>query len=54
MIQPGAFLPQLLAEAHVEFHMDWSRLALTVTLFVALAGFALYLETRGAQKNKKK
>lgn len=52
MIQPGAFL-SLLAEAHVEFHMDWTRLALTLTIFVALAGGALYLETRGVQKSKK-
>ena len=54
MMQPGAFLPQLLADAHVEFQVNWTRLVVTVTVFLALAGFALYLETRSAQKNKKK
>jgi hypothetical protein len=53
MIQPGAIL-SLLAEAHVEFHMDWTRLALTLTIFVALAGGALYLEMRGVKSKKQK
>ena len=43
----------MIAETHVDFQFDWSRLAMTLVLFGALAGFALYLETRGA-KNKKK
>ena len=54
MLQPGVIWPQLIAETHVEFHFDWTRLATTLVLFGALAGFALYLEMRGAQKNKKK
>ena len=54
MLQPGVILPQLIAETHVQFQFDWSRLAMTLILFGALAGFALYLEMRGAQKNKKK
>ena len=53
MLQPGVILPQLIAETHVQFQFDWTRLATTLILFGALAGFALYLETRGA-KNKKK
>lgn len=54
MFQPGAFLPQLLAEARVELHVDWDRFALTVGIFLGLAVLAIYLESRGAQKRKKK
>jgi hypothetical protein len=54
MFQPGVILPQLLAEAHIELHVDWSRFALTVGVFVGLAALAIYLETRNAQRKKKK
>lgn len=53
MFHPGAFLPQLLAEAHIELHVDWSRFALTIGVFVGLAALAIYLETRNAQRKKK-
>jgi hypothetical protein len=54
MLQPGVVLPQLIAETHVQFQVDWTRLATTLILFGALAGFVYYLEMRGAPKNKKK
>jgi len=54
MFQPGVILPQLLAEAHIELHVDWSRFATTVGVFVGLAALAIYLETRSAQRKKKK
>lgn len=53
MFQFGTFLPQLLAEAHVEMHVDWERFALTVGIFLGLAVLAIYLESRGVQKKKK-
>lgn len=54
MFQPGIFLPQLLAEAHVELHVDWGRFAITIMVFLGLASLAIYLEMRNAQKKKKK
>lgn len=53
MLHSGFFLPQLIAETHLEMHVDWSRLAITGMVFVALAGVAIYLETRGTKPKKK-
>lgn len=53
MFQPGIVLPQLLAEAHIELHVNWARFVLTLAIFGGLAALAIYLETRSAQKKKK-
>ena len=46
------WLPELIAETHVEVQVNWVRFGMTIGLFLAVGVIAFYFESRGAAKKK--